>query len=267
MKKPLAILLALSLLTVLLFACAKPADPSGSSSSSTDSPSDSESQSSFEESENMLLLREMAALDYPSMTVADFNQKIQDIAAKGELSIFEVISNIYDEGTIKDKNGGFITVLLPDDADLRDFFETTLAYSSQEIFSEQTHMANVAYITTKSMTAAEMRQKERTMTEAAWNDYFNEIVQDIEIYTTLFYEIEVEISDPDTLPVSIRDDRINTVRKEIETFLFSMTPEEINADDLQTRIESKFDEMHAKYSDGQMKIVCRIQSLESIPNE
>lgn len=264
MKKTFSLLLTLSLFALLLYGCAKPADLSDSSSPS-DTPSVSNPQPSAEESESLRLLKEMMALDYPTMSVSDFNQSVQDIAAKEDMSIFEVISNIYDEGEVVDKNGAFITILLPDDTELRDFLETTLNYSSQEIFKEPVHMAATAYITTANLTAEELRKKELSMTDVAWHDYFEGIVQDIELYTTLFYEIEFEVFEPETLLVSVRDARINAVQSDVEAFLLSMTPEEINAGDLQARIESKLNEISEEYSDDQVKISCRIQSLESMP--
>ncbi|MDL2237467.1 hypothetical protein LJC56_06525 [Christensenellaceae bacterium OttesenSCG-928-K19] len=212
-------------------------------------PPQAETAGDAQESKDVRLVREMMELDYANMTVAAFNEAIQEICEKADTNIFEVIANLYDGG-------------LPHDRGLEVFMDTTLDYSSQQIFGEPVHLGNVMYMTLPGVTAKELAQKKAEMDTETWDVYFDENIADIQIRGTLFYEIEYGITDPKVLPVEQRDSRLNAVREGIEEFVLGMEEAEIEADTAWQAIETKLAQMTGEYSDDDMTVKCRVQNLE-----
>lgn len=213
------------------------------------------------EDKSVKIIREMMKLDTASMTVSDFNTEIQQLCQDSGTTVFEVISDAYDHFGVYNDDGQFMYYMFSDD-ELETFIQTTLSYSSQEIFGEPVHMGSVSYMTMPNMTAAQMAQKEAEMPTDEWEQYFTENIADIQIFPVLSYEIETEIQDPETFLISERDDRINNAKTAIADFILGLTIDEVSEDNLEQRIQAEFEIIPAAGSDEKFAVACRIQSLE-----
>lgn len=253
-KRILPVLLALCIAGALLAGCTG-GDASGAvaegnavdSGSATSAPPDAVQES-------IALVRSMMALDYEGMSVAAFNDEIQRISDDAGKNFFEVVANAYEGYE------GF-------DKELDDFIRSTIEYSAQDIFGEPVYMGNASYRTTRSVTAADMLEKQRQMEPAAFSAYLDGILADIDIYTTVFYTLEFTIVDGEALLVSQRDAQLNGARAAVEDYVAGLSEDEIQAEDAKTRIAGQLEAIAAEYSSAGMGLRGELTSFESLPLE
>ncbi|NLW79265.1 MAG: hypothetical protein GXY32_07650 [Ruminococcaceae bacterium] len=112
------------------------------------------------------------------------------------------------------------------------------------------------------MTAVEVAQKKDEMPADEWDRFFDANIQDITVFPIVSYEIEATISNSETLLVSERDGRLNDIHAAIKAFLLEMKPETAAADTLEADVLAEFERLSALYSDDQITVDCRIQSIE-----
>lgn len=213
------------------------------------------------EGESVLLVREMMALDYEEMTVAQFNETIQKLCADAGTNIFEVIVDAYSHYATYDATGTYVGTVFTDKA-LKAFMQTTLEYSAQEIFGEPVQTGSIMYITMPGVNAMEMHNRIAEMADAEWHEYFEKHIAEITIFPVLSYAIEVTQADPDTLLVGARDSRINGTIAAINNLLLAMDEDAVRAETLWDTLEAAFERISAEQSDDEIAIVCKIQGLE-----
>ncbi|MGI6153202.1 MAG: hypothetical protein ACOYJB_05115 [Christensenellaceae bacterium] len=213
------------------------------------------------EDASVQLIRSMMELDYAAMTVAEFNETIQQMCENEGTSVFEVISDAYDHFAVYDESGEFSGTKYSD-IGLETFMQTTLDYSAQEIFGEPVHLDSVMYMTLPGKTAMETYRLMVQMQSAEWDSFYNENIADLTIYPILSYAVERNIPDPQTTLVAERDSRINNVRDSIRTFLLEMDEQAAMADNLQHVLEAKLQTISDEYSDSDISVLCTIQGLE-----
>ena len=235
---------------------------------SSSEPSSLDSQSAEGQNNGMTLvaepvriIRSMMGLDYPSMTVADFNKSIQTICTEAHTDIFEVIVDAYDHFGVYDDAGEFVGTVFSD-RDIEHFVNSTLSYSAQEIFGEPVHLGNIAYMTLPGFTAKELYEKKEQMSFDEWNIFFEEHIAEICTWPVLSYAIKVDIATPDTLLVSERDGNINAAQASIINFFVSMDKETAMANNLWDILEVEFATISTEQSNAGMSVSCRIQGLE-----
>lgn len=213
------------------------------------------------EGEAVLLVRDMMALPYRSMTVAEFNLAIQRLCADAGTDVFAVISDVYDHYYTCDDAGEFVGFVFSD-RELEVFMETTLAYAAQEIFGEPVLLGSVMYVTLPGMTAVEVYEERERMAADEWAAFFEAHIEEIAVFPVLSYAIEEEIADEKALLVVERDRRMNGARDAIVSALLGLSEEEAAAEALWDVLEEAFERISAAFSDGEMTVVCRIQGLE-----
>lgn len=213
------------------------------------------------EGQSVQIIRSMMELEYSSMTVTEFNETIQLLCKDADTNVFEVISDAYDHYSVYDETGEFLSVTFTD-SNLESFMETTLSYSSAEIFGEPSHMGSVVYMKTPNMTAAELSQKRNLMTTEEWDLYFQDNIADISIYLVLSYVIEATTPDSQNILVSERDSRLNNIHAAIETFVFNMDTESASADTFEDDVLNEFERISMMYSDDKMTVECEVQGVE-----
>lgn len=224
-------------------------------------PSPAGADTAVNENASVQLIHSMMALDYRSMTVSQFNEDIQALCADAGTTVFQVISDVYDHFSVYDEDGVFVDTIFPD-RELESFVQTTLEYSAQEIFQEPVHTGSIMYMTMPGVTATELHGKKEEMPREEWNRFFEENIGDISIFPVLTYSITEAISDPETLLIAERDDRLNDTQASIANFFLGMDPEDALEETLWDRIESEFDSISAEHSDDKITISCQIQGLE-----
>lgn len=213
------------------------------------------------EGESVKLIRTMMALDYASMSVAEFNETIQTMCTDAGTTVFEVISAAYDHFFVSDDSGEFMYFLFTD-PELEAFMETTLEYSAQEIFGEPVHQKTVFYMTMPGMSAADMSKKHEQMRPDEWAQYVEENLADIRTLAVLLYTIEADIPNPESITVAERDAKINDTHATIQDSFLRMSPEAVLDDSLEPTLSAMFETLSAVYSDDKMSVGCQILSLE-----
>lgn len=213
------------------------------------------------EKDAVQLIRSMMELDYADMSVADFNQAIQQICADADTTVFDAISYTYDYYAVYDDTGVYTGAVFTD-RDLERFFKTTLSYSSQEIFGEPVHMDSIMYMTTPDMTALELDEKKEAMQPEEWDHYFNENIQKFNMFPVLSYEIEAVVQDEASVTVSERDSRIDGIHSAIKEYFLGLTPEAAASETLEEELTAEFERLSVRNSDEKISIECRIQAVE-----
>lgn len=201
-------------------------------------------------------LREMMALDYKDMTVADFHQSIQDIAQRENTNIFTMISDAYDIGDAVFDTATYYG------KPLDDFMRTTLDYSAAQLFEEPCYLGSVAYIVTTEKSAREMRTLQQT-DSAAYHAYLERSYEDIKNYTNVFYSVAFAIKDDTLITVAQRDEKLNACRVELEDFVTSMGESEIGASNIKSILQAKLTELAEKHSDENMQLTATLESYEN----
>ncbi|MDL2238009.1 YobA family protein [Christensenellaceae bacterium OttesenSCG-928-K19] len=213
------------------------------------------------EDESVQIIRSMMNLDLTSMTVADFNERIQAMCVEADTNVFEVISDAFDQFGVYDDTGEFVGTVFSD-RELETFMQTTLSYSAQEIFGEPAHLGSIMYMTLPGFTAKELHQKKEQMSFDEWNSFFEEHIAEINTWPVLFYSIEADIANPDTLLVSDRDSRIDDTHAAIIDFVIEMDEETAKADNMEDIVNTEFEKISDQQSDSQISIKCSMQGLE-----
>lgn len=214
-----------------------------------------------DEKDAVQLVRSMMELDYADMSIADFNQTIQQICSEADTTIFDAISYTYDHYAVYD-DAGVYTGTIFTDRELESFFKTTLSYSSQEIFEEPIHMGSIMYMTMPDMTALELDAKKEAMQPEEWERYFDENIQEINVFPVLSYEIEAVVQDEKSVTVFERDERINGIHSAIKAYFLGLAPEAAASESLEQELSAEFEALSAGNSDEKISIQCRIQAIE-----
>lgn len=209
------------------------------------------------------IIREMMALDYADMTIAEFNTAIQDIARKHELTVFEVIAAAHDATALYDDNNEFIANVI-EDQEVEAFLHMTLKYSAQDIIEAPGYLESIAYITAPNVTAKEMQEKKAQMTSAAYNAYLDGIVDEMTVHAEVFFQVEYLIPDPAELTVGQRDAKLNAIFSEMEAFVVAMSEDEVVAPDIEDRLTARLDELTEEYSDSSIHIICGLVDIEDV---
>ncbi|MFV0399726.1 MAG: hypothetical protein ACK5LX_03785 [Oscillospiraceae bacterium] len=261
MKRAYLYALAALLCLLVITGCTNQEQPGGD----TDSVS-SESSAAVEDTRplptGVKLIREIMALDYQSMTVADFNSKITQMCEAEGTSIFAAMSDSYDHYTTYDDESNFAGIVFADPA-MEAFIDTTLSYSSQEIFGEPVLSTSADYMTMKGMTAAEVLDKKREMGTEGWNEYFNNHLEDSELYISLYYTIENIIPDPSAITVAERDEAIDGVRIGMQDAFVELTEEAAQSDSLKESLQEKLDWLAGQYGSDTMQLVCKVDMVQN----
>lgn len=263
MKRNINKLTFVLMICLIIAGCSKQY-PSASSSAMPLTSSQIEGDGSTEtvhEGESVQLIRAMMCLDYASMTVAEFNEKIQAMCAEAGTTIFEVLSDVYDHYAVYDEEGEFVATVFSD-YDLEVFMETTLSYSAQEIFGEPVHLGSVMYMTLPGYTAKELYQKKEQMSFDEWDSFFEEHIAEINIFPTLFYSIEADIANAEKLLISDRDGKLNDAQESIISFFVGLDEDVARAANIEDVVRLELEKISAQKSDISMSLICGIQGLE-----
>ena len=262
MNKVIRCIVAVILLCLVATGCdSKSPVPDGQGVPSQNTPNISSSAEIVHEGESVQIIRAIMELDYNSMTVEEFNKTIQKMCSDAGTNIFEVISDAYDHFGVYNDSGEFVDTVFPD-SELEHFMQTTLEYSSQEIFGEPVHLGSIMYMTTPDMSAKDLRQKKAQMSHDEWNNYFEENISEITVFPILSYSIEAGIANPDSLLVADRDGRINDTHTAIINFFTELDKETSMQENLWNIIELEFERISSQESDAKISISCMIQELE-----
>lgn len=254
MKKTILILFTAFLFSVSLMGCSKKEDTTSSGDIQN------------EQGEYISLLNEIIELPYQTMTVKEYNQVIQDICTAKNSNIFEVISKAYDIYGVYDSDNQYIGTQF-EPVELEQQMKTTLQYSSQEIFGEPTYLGSVAYFITEQESVMELFEKENQLSTLEWNNYFNSIIDQITEYVVIHYEIHYVIIDDESITVSERDATLNSFRSEMETFILTMTEEEIQSENFEEIVNGKLIELSEQFSTELIQLKGAIFSVERLSEQ